>query len=103
MIAPPNSSDALLNINVSFRPPQKLVSRLKHGAWRWKQGYIILAPCTIYIVDLEKEMQFVHLRAIGEQCEAIHELTQTDEATAIGIKQTEETLSKERLKREHPM
>ncbi len=49
---------------------------------------------TIYIINLEKEAQLVHFRAIGEHREPVHEFIKTDVAAVISIKQTKETLSK---------
>ena len=42
-------------------------------------------------------MKFVYFRAISEQSQTIHEFPQTDRATAIFVKQTEESLSKKGL------
>ena len=52
---------------------------------------------TIDIIDLKEKAKFIHFWAIGEQSQAIHELSQTNGATAVFVKETKESLSKKRL------
>ena len=53
---------------------------------------------TIHVVDLEEELQFVHLRPIGEDGETVHQLLEADGAVAILVKELKEAVGEEALK-----
>lgn len=53
---------------------------------------------TIHVVDLEEELQLVHLRPIGEDGETVHQLLEADGAVAILVKELKEAVGEEALK-----